>query len=531
MRAVARQQYDAVSVPPFTLYFHPTDALPYLNYAIPDETPGDAASLAEPLVRLRAEFASRGRRPRFEFVEAVFPGLGPALEASGFEIEARPQIMVCRPEDLRAVPPVAGLSIETLSATSPLDDFRGFLDLQRRAFGLPDAGAVSEADARWLRDGLGAGLCFVGRIGGAAVSVAMFLDPHDALTEVVGICTLKAFRRRGLGGALTHAALEAAFGRGVAAVFLSAADARAGHVYEAAGFTPFGKTVFAVARSPLTRAPVDADLAVAPEGARGEPGDEAPASERARVHALREREEPCEADESGRVGFPDQARRDRAALGREAEAKRLWRHEANGVENAGARRPAHGTDLGGGDDVGRSGREHRDGAGVDLLAPRGVVRRKARGVEQGCRREDGCPRRAGPRRERGGGRAEDERDTQRERRAVPLEDERIPDREGDEIHRGVDPEGENRERPQPAARPKERRARREPDDEREHEAERRVQRRSREVRRLARHRDVLHGLRELGERVETCHLVDRVLGADALGNRRPVDGCERKRTR
>lgn len=248
MRAVARQQYDAVPVPPFTLYFHPSDPLPYLNYAIPDEPPGDAASLAEPLARLKAEFVRRGRRPRFEFVGAVFPALAGALEASGFEIEARPQLMVCTPDGLREVPPVADLKLETLSATSPLDAFREFLLVQRRAFGLGATSAVSDEDARWLREGLGAGLCCVGRLGGEAVAVSMFLDPRDGLTELVGICTLEPHRRRGLAGALTYAALRAAFARGVSVAFLSAADARAGRVYEAAGFTPFGNTVFAVAK-------------------------------------------------------------------------------------------------------------------------------------------------------------------------------------------------------------------------------------------------------------------------------------------
>jgi ribosomal protein S18 acetylase RimI-like enzyme len=247
MRAVARQQYDAVHVPPFTLYFHPSDPLPYLNYAIPDEAPGDAASLASPLARLKAEFARRGRTPRFEFVGAVFPALAGALEASGFTIEARPQLMVATPDSVRDVAPVPGLALETLASSAPLDAFREFLRVQRRAFGLGDAAAVSDEDAGWLRDGLGEGLCHVGRLAGEAVAVSMFLDPRDGLTEIVGICTLEEHRRRGLAGALTRAALGAAFLRGVSVAFLSAADARAGRVYEAAGFTPFGNTVFAVA--------------------------------------------------------------------------------------------------------------------------------------------------------------------------------------------------------------------------------------------------------------------------------------------
>jgi GNAT superfamily N-acetyltransferase len=266
MRAVARQQYDRVSVPPFALYFHPTDALPYLNYAIPEEAPGDAAALAAPLARLRAEFGIRRRRPRFEFVEAAFPALGPALEASGFVREARPQLMICRAEDLRAVAPIPGLAVDTLDALASLDDFRALLRVQRRAFGLPDPEAVSEQDARWLRDGLGAGLAFMGRLGGAPVSTSMFLDPRDGLTELVGICTLEAHRRRGLGGALTHAALVAAFARGVTVAFLSAADARAGRVYEAAGFTPFGSVLFVLAKeesAPDIREAVGPELAAA----------------------------------------------------------------------------------------------------------------------------------------------------------------------------------------------------------------------------------------------------------------------------
>ena len=84
----------------------------------------------------------------------------------------------------------------------------------------------------------------------------MFLDPQDGLTELVGICTLESHRRRGLAGSLTRTALVAAFARGVFVAFLSAADARAGRVYEAAGFTPFGNTVFAVAKGLAPLPPV-----------------------------------------------------------------------------------------------------------------------------------------------------------------------------------------------------------------------------------------------------------------------------------
>lgn len=247
MRAVARHHYESETIPPFTAYFHPTDPLPYLNYAIPDETPGRAATLAAPLARLREAFRRRGRKPRFEFVEAVYPDLAEALVASGFTIEVRPQLMVASPASRREAPRVPGLSIETLDASSPVAAFLEFLAVQRRAFGMGDPAAVGEKDALWMRDGLGRGRCFVGRIAREAVSIATFLDPQDGLTELAGIGTLEPHRRKGVAAALTSAALDAAFRGGAAAAFLSAADARAGRVYEGAGFAPFGSVVFAIA--------------------------------------------------------------------------------------------------------------------------------------------------------------------------------------------------------------------------------------------------------------------------------------------
>jgi GNAT superfamily N-acetyltransferase len=244
MRAVAHRHYEAVAVPPFTLFFHDTDPLPYFNYAIPDGPVAPSSDLAASLARLEAEFRVRRRVPRFEFVEACAPALGKALEDHGFARENRAQLMVCPRGKERSVPAVSGLEVATLDAATPLPEFATFLDVQRRAFSFPSARAASEQEALTLRQTLGDGCAFLGWIGGEPVATAMIQAPVDGLTELVGVATLEAFRRRGIGGFLSLEAVRAAFLRGASLAFLSAADARAGRVYEAAGFSPAGNALF-----------------------------------------------------------------------------------------------------------------------------------------------------------------------------------------------------------------------------------------------------------------------------------------------
>ncbi len=237
-RRVARRQYEAVPVPPFTLFFHPTDPLPWLNYAIPDAdtTSGGAPVAAE----IRSAFSARQRVPRFEFVEAFAPSLAASLAAEGFAEQARPLLMTLVPGDLREPPPVSSLTLEVLTPRSPLESARSFVSVQRRAFGMPGAGPVSEADASWMVTSLGDGRAFLASLDGQPVSTGMFTHPLDRLTEIAGVATLEAWRRRGIGAAVTHAAAALAFSRGVSAVLLSAADERAGHVYAGVGFRPAG---------------------------------------------------------------------------------------------------------------------------------------------------------------------------------------------------------------------------------------------------------------------------------------------------
>src|SRR5512140_2273780 len=191
MRAVAHRQYESVFVPPFTLFFHATDPLPFFNYAIPDASTAPFGDLAAPLARLRAEFAARRRVSRFEFVEACAPALAAALEAHGFTLENRAQLMVCPRGSERAVPAVARLEIAALDAGSPLGEFASFLDVQRLAFGLPSPEPANPEEARSLRDSLGGGFALAGRLGGRLVATAMIQPGADGLAELVGVATLE----------------------------------------------------------------------------------------------------------------------------------------------------------------------------------------------------------------------------------------------------------------------------------------------------------------------------------------------------
>ncbi len=241
LRHSAHRQYDAVSVPPFTLFFHPTDDLVYFNYAIPDQpTPGDPVQdLREPLAALRAAFAAHGRQPRFEFIAEFAPDLAPALHAAGFVEGARQQLMICTPDTYRDAPTVAGLTITTLSANSPLAGALDFLTTQRQGFDPADQTTATQQQAQQCLQELQNNAAFLARLDGQPVGVGMYTAPFDAITEVVGIATREAFRRRGIGAAITGRAVQAAFTQGATIACLTAADERAGRLYERVGFHPF----------------------------------------------------------------------------------------------------------------------------------------------------------------------------------------------------------------------------------------------------------------------------------------------------
>jgi predicted GNAT family acetyltransferase len=61
-------------------------------------------------------------------------------------------------------------------------------------------------------------------------------QPLQGLSEIVGVGTLPAFRRRGIAAALTALLVDDALRRRVETVFLSADDAAVARIYERIGF-------------------------------------------------------------------------------------------------------------------------------------------------------------------------------------------------------------------------------------------------------------------------------------------------------
>lgn len=247
LRQSARRQYQVVPAPPFTLFFHTDDPLRYFNYAIPDEPV--AGDVREPLAVLRAAFAARNRHPRVEFVEAFAPELAAALRAAGFTEEARQPLMICTPESYRPAPLVPGLTIITLNGGSSLDEAQAFVTTQNQGFDPTETRAATEREARRFLQSLRGSMAFLALLDGQAAGAGMFSVPLDGITEVAGIATRLPFRRRGVASALTAQAVHTAFRQGVRVVCLTAADERAGHVYERVGFRPYA-TMLAYADAP-----------------------------------------------------------------------------------------------------------------------------------------------------------------------------------------------------------------------------------------------------------------------------------------
>ena len=190
--------------------------------------------------RWRAIFSARNRLLRFEFIEEAAPDLAGAFAAAGLAEEGRNPLLVCTPDSFQPMAAIPGLAIRRLTPESPRADLAAFISVQGRSFGEEDRVDPTDVQVDDLRQRSGqGGQYLLGLLEGEPIATGAHTAPLNGFTELVGIATLAEYRRRGVAGALTAAMAQAAFRAGVRVAFLSAADERAGRVYERVGFRPY----------------------------------------------------------------------------------------------------------------------------------------------------------------------------------------------------------------------------------------------------------------------------------------------------
>jgi GNAT superfamily N-acetyltransferase len=244
MRHAARERYTSVHVPPFTAFFHPFDAMVYLNYAIPDgPVTGDTG---EALRRLRTEFEARKRVPRFEYVDALAPELSGRLRDAGYKQEAEARLMVCTRDTYVPCKAPDGLVFSVLTQESPREEVREFCAITYQGFNPGQAPMVSDEEVTKMLADLKDGRAFLARMEGRTVSGGLFTPPHEGTSELAGVATLQEWRGRGIGAALVSRAAGEAFERGVEVLFLSTITDEAGRLYERVGFRFLTRMLFYV---------------------------------------------------------------------------------------------------------------------------------------------------------------------------------------------------------------------------------------------------------------------------------------------
>jgi ribosomal protein S18 acetylase RimI-like enzyme len=192
---------------------------------------------------------SLGQPESFEWVDETTPSLLGAARGAGLDVLEAPLLVLDR-SAWRSPEPPSGMTLRVLEADDPaLPAARA---VQEVGFGAAGTAAgpegVRERDAAidgagqdFMRERMRRGLTVMvvaeGEYGPAAAGAH---QPVDGVTEIVGVATLPAVRRQGLGGAVTAALVEDALARGAETVFISAGSEAIARVYARLGFKRVG---------------------------------------------------------------------------------------------------------------------------------------------------------------------------------------------------------------------------------------------------------------------------------------------------
>jgi GNAT superfamily N-acetyltransferase len=222
------------------------DGVPWPYYARPA---GSAPVTVEDVRAVRARQWELGQPETFEWLVDLAPTLGPAARASGLEVLEVPLMALDEPLDaptvdarVRRVAPdgealSAAQAVAQIAFAAPGTARGGAGEHQRDAAlaGWP------ETRLRAVRERMSAGRTItVVAEGSSGVLAVGSHQPVGAVTEIVGVGTLPAARRRGLAAAVTAALVADARERGAELIFLSAGSEDVARVYGRLGFVRIG---------------------------------------------------------------------------------------------------------------------------------------------------------------------------------------------------------------------------------------------------------------------------------------------------
>jgi len=225
--------------------------------------PGAGTPTAGDVTTVRGRQRDLGLPEAFEWVHDNTPDFLEVAEAAGLSVLHAP-LLVLDPAALPETPP--GVRILDPQAGTFGDELAVRHAVAHVAFGAPGTAvgasgtsardaAVKPMDADRLRGEVeravaGQAAHAVAEVPGDGVVASGVYQRAGAVAEIVGVATLPAARRRGLGAAVTVALARHALDHGATTVFLSAAEEAVARVYARVGFRRIGTACIAEPPSP-----------------------------------------------------------------------------------------------------------------------------------------------------------------------------------------------------------------------------------------------------------------------------------------
>ena len=245
--AVPRRVTRTEQVGPFTLFVQQGNGWRY--YARP--TPGVREVTPDDVEIVRQRQRKLSQPEAVEWVVELAPSVGPASTAAGLDVIEHPLMHIPAGAFRPALAP-HGVRLEVVR---PDEDVALIHAVASIGFAAPGtaigragpealdaaADAVNDGIVTATREQLAVGntVTMAAWADGSPVAIGSH-NPRDGVTEIVGVATLPAYRRRGFAAAVTSALVDDALSRGIRIVCLSADDGTVARVYARLGFETVG---------------------------------------------------------------------------------------------------------------------------------------------------------------------------------------------------------------------------------------------------------------------------------------------------